>query len=81
VAADNITVNQSQNGLEVGTPETGSAPTTGDGSFPDLYYVCSSKCPGIGETTALQNWTINGLGLPHVNGISYKCGSIVVDGR
>ena len=61
---------------------TKSATTTGDGSFQDQYSVCSSACPGSsGETDATQSWTLNGLGLYHVNGIVYKCSSISIDGH
>ena len=61
--------------------QTGSTKTTGDGSFPDTYYVCSTACPSTNQTDALQNWTANGVPLPHVNGVVYKCGSIAIDGR
>ena len=78
--ADIITTG-SRRDLGSGT-DTGSGVTTGDGSFQDRYSVCSSACPGSsGETDALQSWTVNGIGLPHVNGIIYKCSSIKVDGQ
>src|SRR5271154_861313 len=61
---------------------TGSATTTGDGSFPDTYSVCSSACPqSTGETDALQNWTLNGSPLPHSNALVYRCTSISIDGN
>jgi hypothetical protein len=77
--ADTISVG-SPNSLGKGT-QTGSATTTGDGSFPDTYFVCSAACPSTGESDALQSWTANGFGLPHVNLVVYKCNSITMDGR
>jgi len=78
--ADNITVG-SRHDLGGGT-STGSATTGSDGSFEDTYSVCSSACPGsTGETDAVQNWTVNGVPLFHVNSIIYKCSSISVDGH
>jgi hypothetical protein len=79
-AADIITIG-SRHDLGSGT-STGSATTTGDGSFQDQYSVCSAACPGSsGETDASQNWTVNGVPLPHVNGVIYKCTSISIDGH
>ncbi|MFI5090506.1 MAG: hypothetical protein ACHP7P_10650 [Terriglobales bacterium] len=61
---------------------TGSATTTGDGSFDDRYSVCSAACTAsTGETDALQYWTVNGVPLFHVDGNVYKCNSITIDGR
>jgi len=78
--ADTLTIG-SRHDLGSGT-STGSATTTGDGSFQDTYSVCSSACPASsGETDAMQSWTMNGLGLFHVNGVVYKCTSISVDGH
>ncbi|MGH9499075.1 MAG: hypothetical protein ACRD3L_08010 [Terriglobales bacterium] len=82
-AVDNVSVSDtlrvgSKHDLGSGT-STGTTTTTGDGSFPDTYSVCSTACPGSGETDALQSWTANGLGLSHVNLIVYKCSSISVD--
>jgi len=72
----------STNALGIASTQTGSSTTTGDGSFPDTYFVCSTSCPGnTGESDATQNWVVNGIGLPHVNGVVYKCGSIAIDGR
>jgi hypothetical protein len=75
--------------ISVGTPNTlgisneqeGQAPTTGDGSFPDTYYVCSSACPGSGASDATQKWTVAAFPLPHANALVYKCGSITIDGH
>jgi len=78
--SDQITVG-SQNQLGIAGTQTGSATTTGDGSFPDTYYVCSAACPGSGTTGALQNWTVAGIPLFHVNGVTYKCSSITIDGH
>jgi hypothetical protein len=77
--ADTLQVG-SKHDLGSGT-STGQETTTGDGSFPDLYSVCSTACPGTGETDALQSWTVNGLGLSHVNAVTYKCSSITIDGN
>ncbi len=78
--ADNITVG-TPNTLGVTGKQESQTPTTGDGSFPDTYYVCSSACPGSGETDATQNWTVAGIPLFHVDGLVYKCGSISIDGH
>jgi hypothetical protein len=77
--ADNFSLGR--NDLGSGPPQSGSFTTTGDGSWPDTYYVCSTACPAsTGETDALQNWTANGFPLPHVNTVIYKCNSITIDG-
>lgn len=79
--ADTLTPS-STNALGITSAETGHTPTTGDGSFPDVYYVCSSACPSsTGESDATQQWTLNGVALSHANGVVYKCGSITIDGR
>ena len=52
-----------------------------NGAWPDTYFVCSTGCPGSGETDALQYWTYNGVPLPSPNGVVYKCGSITVNGN
>jgi hypothetical protein len=79
--SDNITVG-SQNALHISGSQTSHSPTTGDGSFPDTYFACSNVCPdSTGETDALQNWTVAGVGLLHVNALRYKCASISIDGR
>jgi hypothetical protein len=75
--------------ISVGTPNTlgisneqqGQTPTTGDGSFPDTYFVCSPACPGTGQSDAIQNWTVGGIPLPHSNALAYKCSSITIDGN
>lgn len=51
------------------------------GQWPDTYLVCSTACPGSGETDALQTWTANSIPLGHANVVIYKCGSITVDGN
>jgi hypothetical protein len=72
----------SRNDLHVTSVQGGSDVTTGDGSWSDYYYVCSSACPAsTGETDALQNWTANGVPLSHANVVIYKCSSISIDGR
>ena len=79
VVSDILTVG-SRHDLGSGT-STGTATTTGDGSFSDNYSVCSTACPtSSGETDALQTWTANGVPLPHSNAVVYKCSSITIDG-
>jgi hypothetical protein len=79
--ADNLSIG-SRNDLRVTSFQSGSAVTTGDGSWSDYYYVCSAACPAsTGETDALQNWTANGVPLGHVNLVIYKCSSISIDGH
>jgi hypothetical protein len=80
VVSDQITTTN-PNPLGIASSQTGSFTTTGDGSFPDTHYVCSSGCPGKGVTGALQNWTVAGIGLQHVNGVNYACASITIDGK
>jgi Bacterial Ig-like domain (group 2) len=63
------------------TPDTGSAPTDAKGSWSDLYADCGPKCPSSGVSDALQSWTWNGVGLPHVNLVVYKCTSVTIDGN
>jgi hypothetical protein len=77
-AADILTIG-SRHDLGSGTA-TGSETTTGDGSFPDTYSVCSTACPSTGETDALQSWSLNGSPLPRSNNVVYKCSSISIDG-
>lgn len=78
-AADLIIVG-SRHDLGSGT-STASTQTASDGSFYDSYSICSNACPGSsGETDAQQSWTVNGIPLPHVNGVVYKCTSITIDG-
>src|SRR6266436_6234567 len=80
MTTDNFSIG-GRNDLGVTSFRSGSAVTTGDGSWSDYYFVCSSACPvSTGETDALQNWTANGLPLPHVNLVIYKCSSISIDG-
>ena len=79
-ATDQISTS-TPNQLGITGTQTGSFATTGDGSFPDTYYVCSTACPGSGETGALQNWTVAGIPLFHVDALIYKCASITIDSR
>lgn len=76
--ADSLAIGR--NDLGIHYTQTGSFTTTGDGSFPDTYYVCSTGCPGTGESDAQQSWTANGFLLPHINTVVYKCSSITIDG-
>ncbi|MGC2539605.1 MAG: hypothetical protein WA372_00295 [Candidatus Sulfotelmatobacter sp.] len=78
--SDDISVG-TPNTLGVSSAQEGQTPTTGDGSFPDTYYVCSTACPGSGQSNALQNWIVGGIPLSHVNALVYKCGSITIDGN
>ena len=78
--SDNIAVG-TPNTLGVSNKQEGQTPTTGDGSFPDTYYVCSTACPGSGKTGATQNWIVAGIPLLHVDGLVYECGSISIDGN
>jgi len=61
-------------------PGTGSAPTDANGSWPDSYTDCTTLCPTSGQSAANQTWTYNGIPLPHVNTVVYKCTSITIDG-
>ncbi|MGA7625038.1 MAG: Ig-like domain-containing protein, partial [Candidatus Acidiferrales bacterium] len=76
---DTISIS-SPNGLGISGAITGTASTNGNGSWPDTYFVCTLTCPSSGSASALQSWTWNGVGLPHVNLVVYKCTSITVDG-
>lgn len=80
--ADKLTPRTTTNALGISGTETGYAPTTGDGSFTDHYYVCSTACPqSSGESDVWQSWTVDSFGLPHINLVVYKCSSIKIDGR
>jgi hypothetical protein len=79
--ADQISVS-TPNPLGVSTAAGGSTSTNSSGTWPDLYVVCSSACPGsTGEADAIQSWTWSGAPLPHSNYVVYKCNSITSDGR
>jgi len=79
--ADTLSIG-STNQLGLHSPGTGQATTTGDGSFPDTYSVCSTYCPSsTGYSNLLQQWTAYGVPLPHVNGVVDKCNSITIDGN
>lgn len=79
--ADTIAV-QAPNALNVSGTKVGSAETTGDGSFPDTYLVCSTACPSSsGTAQASQSWTYNSSPLSHVNQITYACSYISIDGN
>jgi hypothetical protein len=80
IVADTITVG-TPNTLGVSSKQEAQTATTGDGSFPDTYFVCSSACPGTGQTDATQKWTVGGGSLPHANALVYKCSSIAIDGK
>jgi len=64
----------------------GQAETDANGNFNDTFYVCSSKCPGSGQTDASQQiddvlpW---GTGPYYLtpNALVYKCTSITVNGK
>jgi len=79
--ADTLSVG-STNQLGLSGPQTGQDTTTGDGSFQDTYFACSTVCPAsTGYSNFLQQWTAYGVPLPHVNGVVYKCQSITIDGN
>lgn len=81
VMADNIQIG-TPNQLGIGNTNTGQHSTNSSGQWPDTYYVCSTVCQTQnGQTNALQNWTYNGLSLPHVNSLVYTCASITIDGN
>jgi hypothetical protein len=75
----------SRNDLGLGTPATGTMGTDANGGWTDEYfYSCTSACANyssVPETDALQYWTYNGLALPQVNALVYKCVSITTDGK
>jgi len=63
----------SPNDLGIVGAQTDADYTDSSGRWPDLYYVCSTACPGsTGQTKAFQYWRANGVPLPHVNVIVYK---------
>jgi len=79
--ADSIQV-PSPNALGITNTRTGSFTTSSSGTWMDTYFVCSSACPAsTSEVDAAQYWTYNGLSLPHVNTVAYKCNSIKIDGN
>ncbi|HKU17829.1 MAG TPA: hypothetical protein VJP80_01000, partial [Candidatus Saccharimonadales bacterium] len=79
---DTIQVDSQNNGLGIVGAQVDSYTTDSNGSWPDRYYVCSTACPGsLSQSLASQSWTWDGLGVPHVNSITYKCGSITIDGH
>ena len=71
----------SPNDLGIGSAETGEEDTDANGTWQDRYHVCSSGCPGTGQTNASQSWTWDDVELENENTIVYKCGSITVDGN
>ena len=71
----------SPNDLNIGSAETGNEDTDANGTWPDQYYVCSSECPGTGQTNASQSWSWDTVELQNENTIVYKCSSITVDGN
>jgi hypothetical protein len=78
--ADSISVGN-PNALGISGKQEGQAPTTGHGSFPDTYYVCSTACPGSGESDAAQSWVVAGIPLLHVDYLVYKCASITIEAQ
>lgn len=78
--ADSITMG-SPNDLGASNTRTGSVSTDSSGQWADSYFVCSTACPGSGESDGTQAWTANGTSLSHSNAIVYKCTSITVDGK
>jgi hypothetical protein len=79
--SDNITV-QTPNALGISGTQTGSFPTNAQGQWADSYFDCSGACPAsTGSADAIQQWSVNGVGLPHTNLVVYKCSSITIDGH
>jgi hypothetical protein len=78
--ADSIEIG-SPNDLGASNTNTGSHVTDNTGSSADTYSVCSTACPGSGQSDALQDWTYNGLALSYANAIVYECSSITNDGK
>lgn len=78
--SDNITV-QTPNALGISGTQIGSYPTNAQGQWADSYFDCSTACPAsTGSADAIQQWSVNGVGLPHTNLVVYKCKSITIDG-
>ena len=69
----------SPNDLNIASAETGDEDTDANGTWPDQYFVCSSECPGTGQTNASQSWSWDNVELQNENTIVYKCNSITVD--
>jgi hypothetical protein len=74
------------NQLNITGTQTGTALTDSNGEFDDTFFVCSSQCPGSGQTDASQ--TISDI-LPDGSGpyslspnsLVYKCSNITVNGQ
>ncbi|MGH9500083.1 MAG: hypothetical protein ACRD3L_13160 [Terriglobales bacterium] len=80
--------------INIGTPnqlnitgvQQGTALTDGSGHFNDTFFVCSSQCPGSGQTNASQTISDilpNGAGPYDLspNSLVYKCTGITVNGQ
>lgn len=74
------------NQLNVGGVQQGTALTDSNGDFDDTFFVCSSQCPGSGQTDASQaisDILPNGSGPYNLspNSLVYKCTGITVNGQ
>lgn len=78
--ADAILI-QNPNQLGINNTNTANTNTNASGRWPDQYFVCSTGCPGAGQTVALQRWTWNGNTMSPMNLIDYRCNSITIDGN
>lgn len=80
--------------ITIGTPnqlnitgvQTGTAVTDSNGEFDDTFFVCSSRCPGSGQTDASQTISDtlpDGSGPYNLspNSLVYKCSGITVNGQ
>jgi hypothetical protein len=79
--SDSLTVG-SPNDLGISGNQTGTGSTNAQGQWLDMYFDCSSVCPSsTGESDAIQQWSLNGVGLPKTNLVVYKCNSITINGQ
>jgi len=82
---ENVTVGK-PNQLGIGTVNQGEAVTNANGNFTDTFYVCSSACPGSGQTDAsqaIEDDLPDGWGDYNLspNALVYECSSITVNGQ
>ena len=60
--------------------------TDSSGKFDDIFFICSSQCPGSGQSDASQTISDvlpNGEGAYNLspNSLIYKCTNITVNGQ
>jgi hypothetical protein len=83
--AETVTIG-TPNQLNITGVQKGTALTDSSGEFTDTFFVCSSLCPGSGQTDASQ--TISDI-LPDGSGpynllpnsLAYTCSNITVNGK